>query len=183
MAAIKKANFINGRTLRLRDVSIDDAAFILKLRLDSVKSQYLSPVSPSLDDQISWIEKYKDRNDQAYFIIEHEGSRVGTVRIYDANDDSFCWGSWILTDDAPIHSAIESALIVYSYSLNYLGFDCSHFDVRKDNLKVYRFHEKFGAIKVGEDKLNYFYIINSSAIENSLKRFGKYLDKIEVEFK
>lgn len=183
MASIKKANFVNGRTLRMRDVSIADAAFILKLRLDSVKSKYLSPVSESLDDQINWIEAYKERDDQAYFIIEYEDLKIGTVRIYDGKDDSFCWGSWILIDDAPVHAALESALIVYSYALNFLGFYTSHFDVRKDNLKVCRFHEKFGAHKIGEDEINFFYKINTDSIERSLKKFEKYLKKVEVDFK
>jgi RimJ/RimL family protein N-acetyltransferase len=182
MSNIKKANFIKGRTLIFRDVLVDDAEFILRLRLDSDKSKYLSSVSQSLSDQVYWIEDYKGRDDQAYFIIEHENLKIGTVRLYDGRENSFCWGSWILVDDAPVHAALESALIVYRYALSYLGFHSSHFDVRKENKKVCQFHEKFGALKIDEDDLNNYYILNYENINHSLIKYNKYLNNLEVKF-
>lgn len=38
-----------------------------------------------------------------------------------------------------------------------LGFKQSHFDVRKDNIKVIAFYKKFGVIITGEDDENYYF--------------------------
>lgn len=180
---IKKAARIAGKTLALRDATVDDSIFILSLRLDSSKSKYLSPTSSDINLQKKWLLDYEKSINQAYFIIDHANQNIGVVRLYDARDSSFCWGSWILASNAPNHAAIESALMIYSYAINYLGFTHSHFDVRKDNESVWRFHERFGAIRVSEDDMNYFYQIDKDSIENSLRRYGKFLTKIEVESK
>jgi len=64
--------------------------------------------------------------------------------------------------------AIESALLVYHFALG-LGFECAHFDVRKANESVWKFHERFGALKSSETELDYFYRISNAAIRQSLK--------------
>lgn len=180
---IKKAARIVGKTLVFRDATVDDSSFILSLRLDFSKSKYLSPTSSDVALQNKWLQDYERSNNQAYFVIEHSNNCIGVVRLYDVRDSSFCWGSWILSSDAPTHAAIESALIVYSYAINFLGFSCSHFDVRKENERVWRFHERFGAVRISEDDVNYFYKIDKSSIDNSLQKYRKFLTKIEVELK
>jgi hypothetical protein len=178
---IKKATRIAGKTLVFRDVTVDDSDFILSLRLDFSKSKYLSPTSSDMSLQKKWLLDYENSTNQAYFVIEHSNQSIGVVRLYDARDSSFCWGSWILASNAPTHAAIESALIIYSYAINYLGFANSHFDVRKENDNVWRFHERFGAIRISEDDINYFYEIHKDSIKKSLQKYRKFLTEIEVE--
>lgn len=173
--SIRKAKKITGRTLVFRDASVDDAEFILSLRTDAKKSQHLSATKPDLDAQRAWLERYSISTDQAYFIIEFQGMPIGTVRIYDPKGESFCWGSWILSNEAPKNAAIESALVVYSYAVDVLGFCRAHFDVRQGNASVWRFHESFGAIRVGESDLDYFYEIDDAAIQKSLERYRRFL--------
>jgi len=170
-----KVERIHGKTLTLRDASIDDAEFILSLRVDPEKSRYLSAVSKALEDQRAWLQYYAYANDQAYFIIESKREPIGTVRLYDAKGDSFSWGSWILTNRCPKHAAMESALIVYAYALDYLGFQTAHFNVRKGNKRVWLFHERFGASRVRETELDYFYEISRGAIDQSRDRYKKFL--------
>lgn len=173
---IRKAAWIEGKTLVFRDAMSADAAFILSLRTDEHKSRYLSHTAPELEKQTAWLERYKTTNDEAYFIIESkEGESLGTVRLYDAKDDSFCWGSWILKDGAPLTAAIESALMVYDYALEHLGFNASHFDVRKGNERVWRFHERFGALRTGETEKDYLYSIDRAQFNVSHHRYHKYL--------
>ncbi len=71
--------------------------------------------------------------------IEFNGEPIGTVRLYDARQNSFCWGSWILKAGSPKHAAIESALMVYAYAVDHLSSQSAHFDVRKDNEGVWLF--------------------------------------------
>jgi len=171
----RKPALVTGNSVCLRNARVDDAEFILKLRTDERKAKHLSYTPSDLDKQVDWLKRYEASSDQVYFIIcDMEGHRLGTVRLYDQRGDSFCWGSWILKDEAPKSSAIESALLVYQFALA-LGFQRSHFDVRKLNQSVWKFHERFGAVRIGETELDYLYTISKAEILASLGRYRKYL--------
>lgn len=152
-----------------------DAAFILSLRTDGNKSRYLSKVSADLSAQQAWLEGYASATDQAYFIIECQKEPIGTIRLYDAQEDSFCWGSWILKDGRPSNAGMESALMVYAYAVDHLGFKHAHFSVHKSNQGVWEFHERFGARRVGEAEGEYLYSVPSTAIEKSRIKYAKFL--------
>lgn len=172
-----------GQTLTFRDAHVGDAEFILSLRTDAEKSRYLSAVSTDLAKQQAWLSHYAQANDQAYFVIEHSHQAIGTVRLYDAQGDSFCWGSWILSNSRPSQAAIESALMVYAFAADHLGFGAAHFDVRKGNERVWRFHERFGARRVSETSLDYFYQLNQEAISTSRRRYQRFLEQtVQVQY-
>ena len=90
---LRKAARVMGKTLVFRDAGVEDAAFIFSLRTDSEKSRFLSAVSNDLADQQAWLVRYAKLTDQAYFIIEYQNQPIGTVRLYDPQGESFCWGS------------------------------------------------------------------------------------------
>lgn len=170
-----------GKTLNFRNAMVDDAAFILSLRTDAEKSRYLSAVSGELAAQQAWLERYAEADDQTYFIIEYQDESIGTVRLYDPQGDSFCWGSWILKNSRPNHAAMESALMVYAYAVDHLGFAAAHFDVRKGNERVWQFHERFGAVRSAESDLDYLYRIEAPAITASRSRYQRFLaDSVTV---
>lgn len=180
---IRKATRVMGASLTFRNASIEDAKFILSLRTDVQKSRFLSPVSSELAEQEAWLKHYAGANDQAYFIIEDQTEPIGTVRLYDPQGDSFCWGSWILKSNQPNHAALESALMVYAYAVDHLGFAAAHFDVRRGNERVWKFHERFGAVRTAESELDYFYRLDFRAIEASRHRYRRFLDgSVKVEF-
>ena len=173
--SIRKAKCVKGKTLTFRDAHVGDAEFILSLRTDEIKSRYLSKTSANLDSQQAWLESYAISNDQAYFIIEYQSVPIGTVRLYDGRGNSFCWGSWILMEGRPGHAAIESALMVYSYAVDDLGFQSAHFDVRKGNERVWKFHERFGANRISETEQDYFYELSLSAIRSARENYARHL--------
>ena len=164
-----------GKTLLFRDANVGDAAFILSLRTNENKSRYISAISSDLSAQQAWLLRYADSTDQAYFIIEYQNESVGTVRLYDAQQNSFCWGSWIMREGTPPQAAMESALMVYSYAVDHLGFQSAHFDVRKENDRVWKFHERFGAQRVSETDMDYFYTLSLPAIQGSRIKYAKFL--------
>lgn len=180
---IRKVNLVRGKKLEFRNAKVTDAEFIFSLRIDRDKSKYLSRISPEMDDQVYWLENYADKNDQVYFIIQDaNGIPLGTVRIYDAKEESFCWGSWILKNEVPKSAALESTLMVYSYAIDYLGFEKAHFDVRKDNEKVWHYHERFGAERIGETELDYFYKIDNVNIRAARSKYKEFLpENVTVE--
>jgi RimJ/RimL family protein N-acetyltransferase len=172
---LRKAARVEGKTLIFRNASPDDAAFILSLRTDAEKSRYLNAVSGHLAEQQAWLERYAKSDDQAYFIIEHQTEPIGVVRLYDPQGNSFCWGSWILKSNCPQQAAMESALMVYAYAIDHLGFMAAHFDVRKGNERVWRFHERFGAERHSATELAYLYRIEGFAIAKSRARYRRFL--------
>lgn len=176
-----KPKMIIGNNLILRDATIEDAVFILELRTDLKKSRYLSKTSPDLLLQKEWLARYAQDDSQVYFIIQNKNfESIGTVRLYGPRQDSFCWGSWIIKEGSPSYVAIESALIVYHYAL-YLNFRNAYFSVKKGNKSVWKFHERFGAIKTGESADDYYYNISYRAIVDSLEKYAKFLPNgIEV---
>lgn len=172
---IRKAKRVVGKTLCFRDATVADAPFILSLRTDEKKSRFLSATSSDLAAQCAWLERYISMKEQAYFMIEYQDELIGTVRLYDARANSFCWGSWILKDGRPSQAAMESALMVYAYAIDHLGFGAAHFDVRKGNERVWQFHERFGARRTAETELDYLYVLGLDAIQNSRQRYAKFL--------
>lgn len=168
---------ICGQAIDLRLAEVDDAAFILGLRLDPRLSRFLSATRQSLDLQRQWLVDYKERERQGleyYFIIESkERQAFGTVRMYDFRDDSFSWGSWIVRPGCPPWIAIESALLVYQCGFEELGFAESHFEVRKDNARVVAFHRRFGAEVLREDERCYYFRFLKANFPSARERYGR----------
>lgn len=170
---------ISGKNINMRTVELNDADFIYEMRQNQSKTKYLSHVSGTVEDQKNWIINYKHREKdkkEFYFIIEtKKGEKLGLVRLYDFQENSFCWGSWLIKDTAPKSTAIESALQVYEFGFYELGFDQSHFDVRKGNDKVIAFHKRFGAKIVKENDLDYFFIYSKDNYEATKVKYKRYL--------
>lgn len=181
--AFLKAQKVIGHKLIMRNATVADASYIVALRTDEQKSRFISTTSVDVKPQEQWLEKYACDDKQIYFIIQNmEGGDIGTVRLYDQQADSFCWGSWIIQAGSASSSSIESALMVYHYALA-LGFQSAHFDVRKGNESVWKFHERFGAIKTGETAEDFHYSIAVSEITSSLSRYAKFLPSgIQIQF-
>ncbi len=157
-------------------MGIEDAEFILALRLDDTKNKYLSPIDHSLESQREWIRRYQQSENQAYFVIcDNQNNSLGTVRIYDPLGESFSWGSWILRTGAPTSAAIESSLMVYRLATEHWGFRAAHFQVDKNNAAVLRFHERFGAVRCGESGDSVLFQIELNAIQQAIQRHAKFL--------
>jgi RimJ/RimL family protein N-acetyltransferase len=174
-AGLRKPVLVAGRRLLFRDATPADAEFILHLRTDAQKAAYLSSTPADVALQRDWLHKYAADAGQVYFIVtDLAGQPVGTVRLYDARGDSFCWGSWIKSDGAPAGFGLESALMVYAFA-RVLGFTRAHFDVRRENAAVRRFHERFGAVQVDADEQDVFYEMSAAAVAAVLERYREQL--------
>lgn len=173
---------VRGKKLYFREVVLDDADFILKLRTDPRKNRHLSPTTNDISQQRTFIQRYKQSLSDYYFIIcDWEARSVGTVRIYDIQCDSFCWGSWILSDSAPSCAAIESALLLYDFAFFSLHYTSSHFDVRKNNSRVVCFHERFGAKIIDEDECNFYFSYDCETYIKVRQKYAKYLPELYGE--
>jgi RimJ/RimL family protein N-acetyltransferase len=157
----------DSKTIFLRFVEPGDAQFILSLRTDTTYNKYLSNVVDDIEQQRTWILDYKKRETQEsefYFIIHRKSDSmpIGTVRVYDflKDENSFCWGSWILNEKKTKYAALECTVLIYDFAFGKLGFNRCHMDMRKDNLKIIEYHKRLGVKIIGEtqiDLLGHYY--------------------------
>lgn len=165
-----------GKSILFREVTLEDASFIIELRTLPGKSNFISATSGDVEKQREFIADYLRDQSEYYFVICDRNLRsLGTVRIYDIRGNSFCWGSWILSADAPRHAAIESALMIYDFAFFSLHYQMSHFDVRKNNTKVVDFHKRFGAHIVSEDDQNYYFEYERDTYLDVRPKYQRYL--------
>jgi RimJ/RimL family protein N-acetyltransferase len=170
---------LEGRSIRLRLATEDDAAFIHGIRSDPERTRFLSAIDPEVATQARWLRGYKEREargEEYYFIIEQaSGAPVGTVRVYDFRGESFSWGSWLIVPGTPPAVAMESALLVYEFAFGALGFARCHFEVRKGNDRVIAFHTRFGARDAGEDEASRQFTYSRADYEALRPRYAKFL--------
>lgn len=166
----------------LRLVTLDDAIFILSLRQNSKLNQFLSKVSMDVSKQIDWIRSYKEREahglDYYFIIIDKQLDAVGTVRIYNINyvSSSFDWGSWVLAENRPKYSALDSMLLSYDFAFNELGLNLCRFKVHTANVKAKRFYERFGSQIVRQDNLETFFELSKSQyLQLKYSQYYKFL--------
>jgi len=173
---IDNYNVTNNVILTL--VTKEDAEFILSLRENQYLNKFISSTSSNLDKQMKWIVNYKNRENcytEFYFILrDKKNTPFGTVRLYDFKNGSFCWGSWIVYNNAPIYFGIESAISIYELAFNILNFSKSHFDVRRGNEKVIKFHKRMGAQIINSDELNIYFEYSKSNYIKIKNKYGKY---------
>ncbi|MDX1950168.1 MAG: hypothetical protein SFT90_06695 [Rickettsiales bacterium] len=168
--------FISGKNINLRDIELEDAEFIYNLRLNYGKSRFISKIEADITKQIDFIKKYKQENKDFYFIIEDKNNNnLGTVRIYNIEGQQFCWGSWITIPNAPIFTAIESALLIYKFAFFIKNFSLTKFDVRKENFRVNEFHQRMGSKIYDEDELNYYYIFTKEDFIGIMPKYKKFI--------
>lgn len=166
---------IQGKNVLLRAAVPSDADFVFALRSNAAKTRHLHALQGDVDDQRAWLARSHADPAQLYLVIcTHGGERLGLVRLYDPQGESFCWGSWLIQDGAPSATAIESALLVYRHALQ-LGYQRSHFDVRIGNDSVIRFHTGFGAIETRRSATDIYFTIGIDAIHAALRKFRRYL--------
>ena len=80
-----------------------------------------------------------------------------------------------MKNGAPATYAVESALMVYRYALDELGFNRSYFAVRKANRSVWRFMEKFGGLRTRETDIDYWYETQRAPVLESFRRYAHRL--------
>ena len=172
-----------GRTIYFRLVKLEDAEFIHALRVDEQYNKYLSQVDDDVEKQREWIKSYKQRenNKQEYYYVIHRKDNnlpIGTLRIYDfiPEENSFCWGSWILNENKTRYAALECAMCVYEFAFEELGYSRCHMDMRKENKGVVEFHKRFGIHIYDESEIDYYAYLYKDDYLNVKEQFNSFLD-------
>ena len=118
---------LSTKNIKLELITEDDAEMILKLRTDPKLNKFLSKTDSSIEKQKEWIREYKKRElkgEDYYFSIKliSNNDILGYIRVYNINKGTkTCeWGSWIMKDEKPISSALESVALIYDFIFNTL---------------------------------------------------------------
>lgn len=170
------------RRTHFRLVRPDDAEFILELRTNPSLGKYLSVVANDVNAQRRWIELYKERErrgEEFYFLIIHDGCRIGTVRMYEFLSTqglrSFSWGSWIISMPRPKGAAIVSMCLTYRLGFSKLKFNRSSFEVALKNRRVIDFHLWTGAERLAEAGDDAHFLFRPAELETLWERHKQAL--------
>lgn len=139
---MKKMVFIEGMSFRLRLVTVEDAEFIVKLRLqDAERNKYINPISSDVNQQQLWIENYLDKSDDYYFVVEDifSGNAVGLIGIYNIENGCGEWGRWVVSSNSM--AAVESIDLLYKIAFRKLGLKELYSRTIVDNVPVVTFHD------------------------------------------
>ena len=135
---------------RLRPVTLEDAAFIVALRSDPLLNRYLHEISPRVEDQVGWLQRYFAR---PMIIILSSRMRIlvkrhGAIGIYDVEENTAGaqWGRWILKHGSM--AALESAWLICEAGFSRLRLASLSSRTLVENPRVVSFHDSFGASRV-----------------------------------
>jgi RimJ/RimL family protein N-acetyltransferase len=143
--------FIPGEAVRLRPITERDAEFVVELRSMAGRSQYLNPISPSVDAQRCWLDDYFNRAGDYYFVIERiVGERPeGLISLYDVAPEEGVaeWGRWIVAPTSL--SAIESVVLLMDFAFGTLGLRQVYSNTVAENNATNSFHDSCGFRRAG----------------------------------
>jgi RimJ/RimL family protein N-acetyltransferase len=132
-----------GFGVRLRPVTIEDAAFIVWLRnLEHVKGK-IGDSATDLAAQQAWLETYFERAGDYYFIIETLGGiPVGTHSLYDLAEGRAELGRWVIRPG--VQAAVPSHMVAFGIAFNRLGLKALRNATVATNLPVLSISRRFG---------------------------------------
>ncbi len=165
--------------IHVRLVNEGDAEFILQLRTDEKLGRFIHSTDNDLQKQIEWIREYKKREQEGleyYFIYSYKEECFGLNRIYNRTKDNATTGSWICKPGMNINEVIASFLIERDIYFEILGYPYVVFDVRKQNHKVLRMHQRFPIELIKENEQNYFFKLTLSGYLKGRQRLIKLLN-------
>jgi RimJ/RimL family protein N-acetyltransferase/catechol 2,3-dioxygenase-like lactoylglutathione lyase family enzyme len=140
---MKHSIHVEGLAFRIRPLTLDDAQFVINLRLNDLeRNQYINPISDDLDLQKNWIENYFLTENDYYFVIENtlSAKSEGLIGIYDADGDTAEWGRWVLENGSL--ASIESIDLICKAAFNHLGLSELYCRTILENERTVAFHDK-----------------------------------------
>ena len=136
---------VEGFGYRLRPVRLNDAQFIIDVRLeDADRNKFIHKISRDVKAQEDWINEYFARESDYYFVIENRisGQPEGLIAFYNEKDGKAEWGRWVVKKDSL--AATESVDLIYKAAFEFAGLKELYCRTIKDNVDVVSFHQSIG---------------------------------------
>lgn len=144
----------NDLGINARFVNEDDAEFIVELRTDNKKAQYISHTDSSVEKQREWIIAYKEREKQGieyYFHISCEGKPAGVIRIYNIKDNNFEIGSIVMKSDNPAYCVLATTIMAKIIAFEILDLKVEKSECYAENRQVVKFQKRWGKTLVSSN--------------------------------
>lgn len=171
------------KNIYLSLITIKDANYILKLRLNKNLTKYLNKTSSSIEFQKSWLRSYLERNsrkEEYYFKFQikkkNKFKNIGLARVIDLKKKNFHFGSWIIQNGYSKILSIESVLAIYEFAFAKLKFRLNKMWIHKDNKKVILFHKMLGSKKTYSDNKQVYYKFSYKNYLKIRSRFNYFFE-------
>lgn len=166
---------IEGKYVNLREVEVEDAAFILKLRTSEKGKKFLHKTSPDIDKQIEYIKKYKSYDSEWYFIVENKNKQpLGCLSVYDIQGDSACTGRWIMADNVRVQESIEGDLLLKDFTYNVLAMNHIRTDTRYENKNMINYFKMWHCQIIRQDNELIYFNLPKEVYENNKKNIERF---------
>ena len=157
---------IKGNFVHLYHVGKEDAEFILKLRTEDRKDNFLMKTDNNLESQQDYINKYLEKfkqQEEIYFKIfdVKKGQFSGVVRLTDIQSSKyFGWESAVLDKSSSPNLFIDLMLIIYKVGFDILAREtCGPWKVKKEFKKMMKIHKIIGMTEVLKEDNNFYELI------------------------
>ncbi len=101
----------------------------------------------TFDMQRAWYSKYLERMDDIYWcVVDKQGGMVGTIRIYDINENDCNQGSFIISEDKSMGMpyALETEILSLEFAFDVLHVNEVINEDRNDNKMMKSMSKKMG---------------------------------------
>lgn len=140
---------IEGHAFRLRPIADRDAAFVVELRTNPRLNRYLHAGATQVDEQLTWLGRYYEREGDYYFVVERldSGASEGLISIYDIDATALSgyWGRWVLKPNSL--ASVESVYLMFRMAFEQLRLRCVYSRTVGENEKVVSFHDSYSCGK------------------------------------
>ena len=175
---------IDGRVIDLAPLREEFCENIVELRNRQRNMHFLCQNEKlTLESQLIWYEKYINRyNDIYWCILKKNGKFIGTVRLYDINEDEkiLDQGSFIIDEDCASEApyAAEAVLMSLDFAFEKLEVAKVINTIMKDNKKMSSLAIKFGFEFVDEYLLREFPYMHYSLLEDEYRSNRGKIDNL-----
>lgn len=174
-----REGLIEGRYVRLRSISEEDAEFTVAIRQDEKKTKFLHKVENDLEKQLSWIRRQRQAQGDYFFIAERlDGKRVGTVGIYEIEGKVGHLGRLLMIGNP--YQTFEAVLLSMKFAYDELKLEELFGDVSVGNSASLNLSEAVG-IHFNEPvyaKERNAYVQYGSAYREEFPRYAEKIEKL-----
>ncbi len=144
---------VQSRFLELHPIAKEDVPFIYDLRTQTSKN-YLNPISPNIQDQYLYFEKYLERFREGieiyYKILDKQKNKFcGVVRLTEIDKkDIFNWQSLVIAKGCSPQIGIDIMLVIYSLGFELLNRNvCGPWPVDVRFKEIFQIHNYIGMVE------------------------------------
>lgn len=162
--------------LKVRLVNVDDAEFIVSLRSDPERTEFMITLSKDVENQRQWIREYKKREEEGsdyYFICNNQDSSpIGVNRISKINFETLsCKLSGFIKKKGNKADTAAMFLIQKEIVFDTLGLVFSIAEIHEKNYKMLKYFEYFD-YKIAKNENNFLHLVlTKDAFQNGKLSF------------